>query len=111
MSKPRHDLPRAVALRYARPPAPGSGAAPDAPIGSGATSGAPEIVALGRGAIAERILELAREHGVPVREDRDLVELLSACEVGDQIPVEVWSAVAELLAWVYALRGEGAIAE
>jgi flagellar biosynthesis protein len=81
--------------------------APGAPI----SSGAPEVVALGRGAIAERILELAREHGVPVREDRDLVELLSACEVGDQIPVEVWSAVAELLAWVYALRGERALAE
>jgi flagellar biosynthesis protein len=61
--------------------------------------------------IAERILELAREHGVPVREDADLVELLAACEVGDQIPVEVWSAVAELLAWVYALRGEQALAE
>lgn len=85
---------RAVALRYRRP-APG-----EVP----ASGGAPELVARGRGAVAERILALAREHGVPVREDRDLVELLSACELGEEVPVEVWSAVAEVLAWVYALR-------
>jgi flagellar biosynthesis protein len=92
---PTSDLPRAVALRYARRSGP-------APAG-----GAPEVVARGRGALAERILELAREHGVPVREDRDLVLLLSACEVGEEIPIEVWGAVAELLAWVYALRPDG----
>lgn len=109
MSRPAHDLPRAVALRYARPPARGAAPAPQATAEAG--SRAPEVVALGRGVIAERILELAREHGVPVREDRDLVELLAACEIGDQIPVEVWSAVAELLAWVYALRGEQSPAE
>ena len=82
----------AVALRYQRP------------AGAAASGGAPEVVARGRGAVAERILALAREHGVPVREDRELVELLSACEVGQQVPVEVWSAVAEVLAWVYELR-------
>jgi flagellar biosynthesis protein len=92
--EPTSDLPRAVALRYA----PRSGPAP--------ASGAPEVLARGRGALAERILELAREHGVPVREDRDLVLLLSACEVGEEIPIEVWGAVAELLAWVYALRSD-----
>lgn len=85
---------RAVALRYARPR---SGSA------DGADGGAPRVVARGRGFVAERILELAREHGVPVREDPDLVELLSACEVGESIPVEVWSAVAEVLVWVYGL--------
>jgi flagellar biosynthesis protein len=81
-----------VALRYQRP------------AGAAAAGGVPEVVARGRGAVAERILALAREHGVPVREDRDLVELLSACELGDEVPVEVWSAVAEVLAWVYELR-------
>jgi flagellar biosynthesis protein len=92
--KPHLDPPKAVALRYARR----AGPAP--------RSGAPEVVARGSGALAERILGLAREHGVPVREDRDLVLLLSACEVGEEIPIEVWGAVAELLAWVYALRGD-----
>lgn len=89
---PAGSLRSAVALRYQRPG------------GAAAAGGAPELVARGRGAVAERILALAREHGVPVREDRDLVELLSACEVGDEVPVEVWSAVAEVLAWVYELR-------
>jgi len=87
--------PRAVALRHLRPTA-------EAPVAA-----APQVVASGRGAVAERILELAREHGVAVREDRDLVELLSACEVGDAVPVEVWSAVAEVLAWVYGLERGG----
>jgi hypothetical protein len=44
------------------------------------------------------------EHGYV----RDLLELLSACELGDEIPVEVWTAVAELLAWLWSLRGEPA---
>ena len=86
--------PRAVALRYDR-----SGR-------DGPAAGVPRVVAKGRGALAERILELAREHGVPVRSDRDLLELLSACELGDEIPVEVWTAVAELLAWLWGMRAE-----
>ena len=63
--------------------------------------GAPVVAAAGRGHLAELILEGARERGVPVREDADLVELLAACELGEEIPVEVWGAVAELLAWLY----------
>lgn len=91
---------KVVALRYERP---GSASEPgDPPARQGA---APEVVARGRGEVAERILELAREHDVAIREDRDLLELLSACEVGDEIPVEVWSAVAELLVWVWSLDG------
>ena len=92
--EPAAALPRrAVALRYDRSPP-----APDA---------APRVVAKGRGALAERILELAREHGLPVREDPDLVQLLSACELGDEIPVEVYQAVAELLTWLYGIQAAG----
>ena len=80
---------RAIALRYDRQSA------------SGGT--APEVVAKGRGVVAGRILELAHEHGVPVREDADLVELLSHCQMGDEIPVDVYSAVAQLLTWLYRL--------
>ena len=47
-----------------------------------------------------------REHGVPVREDRDLVELLCACDVGDEIPLELYGAVAEILSWLYARNAE-----
>jgi flagellar biosynthesis protein len=89
------DVPEAVALRHGR------GSRDAEP------SSAPRVVAKGRGVLAERILELAREHDVPVRSDRDLVELLSACELGDEIPVEVWTAVAELLAWLWSMREAG----
>jgi len=65
---------------------------------------APRVVAKGRGFVAERILALAREHGVPVREDPDLVELLSACELGEEIPVEIYGVVAELLTYLYGLN-------
>ena len=87
--------PRAIALRYDRR---------SSEVRAG---GAPRVTAKGRGALAERILEVAREHDVPVRSDPDLVELLSACELGDEIPIEVWSAVAELLTWLWSIRNEG----
>jgi flagellar biosynthesis protein len=58
---------------------------------------APRVVASGRGAVAERILELAFAHGIKVREDADLAEILAAVEVGEQIPVAAFVAVAEIL--------------
>jgi flagellar biosynthesis protein len=79
----------AVALRYAR-----------------AHASAPQVVASGRGEIAERILAFARASGVPVREDSDLVELLSACDVGETIPVELFEAVARLLTALYRMNDE-----
>lgn len=68
--------------------------------------GAPRIVAKGRGEIAERIVELAAEHGVPLETNADLAELLGACDVGDEIPDELYVVVAELLRYLYALNGE-----
>lgn len=62
---------------------------------------APTVVASGRGYLAERILEEAFAHGVPVREDADLVEILAATEVGEEIPIEAFVAVAEILRYVY----------
>ena len=66
---------------------------------------APEVVASGRGLIAKQILKLAFEHGVKVREDADLAEILSALEIGEEIPVEAFIAVAEILRYVYASDG------
>ncbi len=66
---------------------------------------APRVVAKGEGDIAQKILELAREHGVAVREDPDLVQLLSAVELETQIPVEAFVAVAEILSYVYRAKG------
>ena len=64
---------------------------------------APKVVAAGRGLIAERILEAAREAGVPIRSDAALAEALSALELGQEVPEEMWQAVAETLAWAYRL--------
>ena len=62
---------------------------------------APKVVAKGRGWIAERIIELARKHGVPLKEDDALVEVLSKLEIYEEIPVELYKAVAEILAVSY----------
>lgn len=65
----------------------------------------PRIVATGKGTVAEQILEVAFANGVKVREDADLVEILSAIEVDSDIPVEAIAAVAEVLAHVYRANG------
>jgi flagellar biosynthesis protein len=62
---------------------------------------APRVVARGRGAIAEKIIAVARKHNIPIRSDPGLVQLLSQLEIDEQIPVELYRAVAEILAFVY----------
>lgn len=62
---------------------------------------APRVTASGRGAIAEQILQIAFDRGIKVREDDELVEILSLIEVDSPIPLEAFSAVAEILAHVY----------
>lgn len=64
---------------------------------------APQVVASGRGRVAERIVEAAREAGVPIREDPALAQALQALELGDEVPAALYRAVAETLAWAYAL--------
>jgi flagellar biosynthesis protein len=67
-------------------------------------TGAPKVVASGRGHVAERILAAAQEAGVPVREDPQLAAALSALALGQDVPEELWLAVAEVLAWAYELE-------
>jgi flagellar biosynthesis protein len=68
---------------------------------------APRVVASGHGFTAERILELAFANGVKVREDADLAEMLTAVGIGEEIPFAAFSAVAEILAYIYrANQGE-----
>ena len=62
---------------------------------------APRIVASGQGSVAEQILQIAFAQGVKVREDADLVEVLSVLEVDSVIPVEAYAAVGEILSYVY----------
>jgi flagellar biosynthesis protein len=66
--------------------------------------GAPKVIASGRGHVAETILAAARAAGVPVREDPQLAEALSALALGQDVPEELWLAVAEVLAWAYELE-------
>ncbi len=67
---------------------------------------APSLVAKGRGLVAEKIIALARHHGVPIREDRNMVEILSTLDLYEEIPPELYKAVAEILAYIYKMSGK-----
>lgn len=69
-----------------------------------AGSSAPKVVAKGRGLIAQAIIERAKEHGVYVHESEDLVGILMQVELDENIPPQLYQAVAELLAWLYRLE-------
>jgi len=64
---------------------------------------APKVVAKGRGKVAEKILEVAEHCNIPIREDKALVEVLSSLDLYQEIPPELYRAVAEILAFIYAL--------
>jgi flagellar biosynthesis protein len=92
MADPAADAPRgphdrrrrAVALRYDQD-----------------SESAPRVLAKGNGDIAERIIALAREHGIPLHEDRDLVRLLGVLDLDIEVPPQLYRALAEVLAHVY----------
>ena len=65
---------------------------------------APRVVAKGRGKLAEKIVELANQHQVPLVEDPNLVQMLEALDVNIEIPPQLYHAVAEVLAFVYRLN-------
>ncbi len=62
---------------------------------------APKVVAKGTGEIAEKIIALAKEHGVPIQEDADLVEILAKLNLNADIPPDTYLIVAEILAFIY----------
>ena len=84
---PRVRRPSAVALRYQ----------PEAPF----LDAAPRLVAKGQGFLADRILELARQHGVPIQRDPDLLATLEPLDVNSLIPPDLFQAVAVVLATLY----------
>lgn len=65
---------------------------------------APQVVARGKGFVAERIIAMAQEYGVPLYEDPTLVELLVKLDLGDTIPYELYQVVAEVLSFIYRLE-------
>ena len=80
--------PKAVALKYDRK-----------------KDNAPRVIAKGRGEIAEKIIEVARAHNVPMYEDKNLIQILEALDLETEIPPELYRAVAEVLAFIYRLNG------
>ncbi len=71
----------AVALRYDEP-------------------NAPRVVATGRGWVGDKIIETAREHGVPMEENPALAQALSTIELDEEIPEALYRAVAEILGFI-----------
>ena len=65
---------------------------------------AQKMVAKGRGKVAEKIVEIARAHNIPIKEDEDLLEFLSTLELYQEIPQELYKAVAEILAFLYLVK-------
>ncbi len=80
---------KAVALRY-----------------DGDKESAPRVLAKGQGPVAERILAIAKEHGIPLYEDRDLVHLLGALDLDVEVPPNLYKALAEVLAHLYRANGK-----
>ena len=66
----------------------------------------PSVTAKGHGELAEELIRLAVEHGIPIKYDPDLVQVLGALDVGQDIPEEVYLVVAELLAFIYQVNQE-----
>ena len=71
----------------------------------------PRLIAKGKGAVADKILEVARRHGIPIREDRELVQLLASLDLYQEIPPDLYRAVAEILAFLYSLNRDAGKAQ
>jgi flagellar biosynthesis protein len=65
---------------------------------------APRVLAKGQGGVADRILELAEEKGIPLYKDPELLEVLGQLDVGAEIQPELYQAVAEVLIFIYKMN-------
>ena len=87
MSKKKQTTPLAVALQYDG-------------------EHAPRVSAKGRDALAEQIIMLAQQHGVPMQENEALAALLARIDLGEEIPEALYLAVAQVIAFAYHLSGK-----
>lgn len=67
---------------------------------------APKLTAKGQADIAEQIIDIAREHNIPIYENSELVDILSKLELGDEIPEVLYRVIAEIIAFAYHLQGK-----
>ena len=65
---------------------------------------APKVTAKGSGLLAQRIIELAQKHGIPIKEDPVLIQILSQLDFYQEIPPSIYVVVAEILAFVYSVN-------
>lgn len=65
---------------------------------------APKVTAKGQGVLAEKIIEIARQHGIPIQEDPALIQVLSQLDFYQEIPPETYLVVAEILSFVYTMN-------
>jgi flagellar biosynthesis protein len=92
---PKKVLPQAAALKY-----------------RAGRDSAPRVTAKGSGLVAEKIIDLARRHGIPIQEDPALIQVLSKLDLNQEIPPAIYVVVAEILAFVYSLnQGYPAVAK
>lgn len=89
MNTPTPKPQKAVALKYDRE-----------------KSGAPKVVASGKGEVANNIIKLAQEHDIFIKKDADLVELLSKIEINKEIPPMLYKAVAEVFSFIYKITDD-----
>ena len=66
----------------------------------------PRLVAKGKGWMAEKIIQTAREHNIPLKEDPHLVEILSTLDLYEEIPPDLYKAVAEILIFIYKMNNK-----
>ena len=88
-SKRKTTLPKAVALKY-----------------TPKVDRAPKVTAKGSGLLAEKIIELAKKHGIPVQEDPALIQVLSQLDFYEEVPPSVYGVVAEILAFIYSMNNK-----
>lgn len=67
---------------------------------------APYITAHGSGETAKNIIKIAEQNGIPIKKDEDLVNMLSQIELNQEIPVELYKAVAEIFSFIYGISNE-----
>ena len=70
------------------------------------STNAPKVTAQGKGAIAQNIIDVALEHDIPIKKDEDLLNMLSVIEVNEEIPTELYKAVAEVFSFIYGISNE-----
>ncbi|HPX50157.1 MAG TPA: EscU/YscU/HrcU family type III secretion system export apparatus switch protein [Deltaproteobacteria bacterium] len=83
----KKDPDKAVALKYER-----------------GKESAPKVTAKGRGSVAEKMLAIAREHNIPVKQDKTLLDALYCLDINEEIPEDLYRVVAEVLAFIYRMN-------